>query len=139
MGGTRPPIEIERPPIEILALVCGRKKLVFFWGRSSVFGRKNHLNFRFWQEKAFGFRRRHFFCFFFLEITCIWREKPLKLLISARKSPQISAKTFSFFFWRSPNFHLKIASIQVSNNENLGQVRLRNKLSKNPGYVPVVH
>ena len=32
MGGTRPPIEIERPPIEILALVCGRKKLVFFWG-----------------------------------------------------------------------------------------------------------
>ena len=64
MGGTRPPIEIERPPIEILALVCGRKKLVFFLGRSPVFGRKSHLNFRFRSEKAFGFRRRHFFCFF---------------------------------------------------------------------------
>ena len=65
MGGTRPPIEIEHPPIEILALVCGRKKLLFFFGgRSPVFGRKSHLNFRFRSEKAFGFRRIPFLFFF---------------------------------------------------------------------------
>ena len=40
------------------------------------------------------------------------------------------------FFWRSPNFQWKIASIQFRNNENSGQVRLRNKLLKNPATCP---
>ena len=98
MGGTRPPIEIERPPIEILALVCGRKKLVFFWGGDHLFlaGKATWI-FDFGQKKPSDFGEDIFFVF--LEITCIWLEKPLKFLILARKSPRISAKTFSFFFF----------------------------------------
>ena len=30
---------------------------------------------------------------------CFWPEKPLKVVISARKSFRITAKTFSFFFF----------------------------------------
>ena len=54
---------------------------LFFWS-SSVFGRKNRLNFRFRPANPSQFRWRPFFCFFFfLEIT--------------------------FFFWRSPVFGRK--------------------------------
>ena len=100
---------------------------------------------------------------------CFWSEKPLKFSILARKSLRISSKTFFFygdhlflavktakifdfsqkkpsdfgedlfFFRRSSNFCWKIASIQFRNDGNLGQVRLRNKLPKNPGYVLVLH
>ena len=117
-------------------------------------------------ENAFGFRRRPFF--YFLEITFFWAEKPLEFPISATKCLRISAKTFFFIFSKSPVFGLKnrlnfrfrpqnafgfrrrpfffrnlsgtkIASFHFRNNENLGQVRLRNNLPKNPGYVPVSH
>ena len=48
-----------------------------------------------------------------------WPEKPLKFVISARKSLQILAKTF---FLRSPDFHRNFALIQFRKNENSGQV-----------------
>ena len=35
--------------------------------------------------------------FFFVEITCFWRENPLEIPISAGKSLEISVKTFLFF------------------------------------------
>ena len=135
-------------------------------GIVTVFGGKNRLDFRFRPEKAFGFRRRPFFLrspvfggknrldfrfrpekslrisaktLFFFEITCFWPEKPLKFSISARKSLRISAKTF---FFRDHLIFTEISpqsNLEFRNNENLGEVRLLNKLLKNPGYVPVLH
>ena len=67
-----------------------------------------------------------------------WPEKPLKFAISAKKKLPISAKIV-FLFWRSANLRRKIARIQFRNNKNLSQVRSRNKLPKNPGYVPVLY
>ena len=49
--------------------------------------------------------------FFFFEITKIWLEKPFQF----RCRP---------FFWRSPDFDTKTASIWFKTDENLGQVRL---------------
>ena len=80
------------------------------------------LRFRFRLEKAFGFRRRRFFnFFFFLEITCFWLEKPSKFLILARKSLQISAKTFFFgdhliFTKNSPKSNSGMKKIWVKSN-----------------------
>ena len=37
----------------------------------------------------------------------------------------VHAKSAKTFFWRSPNFDRKNASIYLKTNENLGQVRLR--------------
>ena len=134
---------------------------LFFW-KSPVFGRKKRLNVRFWPEKAFRFRRRPFFFVdhLFLAGKNVWicdfgQKKPsafgedlfsfgdhlflagknFEFAISARKSLQISAKTFFFFnfgknvwicdfgqkkpsdsgedfffycfFWRSPDFGRK--------------------------------
>ena len=96
MGGTRPPIEIERPPIEILALVCGRKKSVFL-GRSPVFSRKSHLNFRFRSEKAFGFWRRHFFLLFWRSPVFGWKNR-LNFWFWPEKALGFRRRPFLFFF-----------------------------------------
>ena len=77
--------------------ILGKKSLrisakTFFW-RSPVFGRKNRLNFQFWPEKAFGFRRKPFF---FFEITCFWLEKSFKFSILQEKAFGFRRRPFFF-------------------------------------------
>ena len=85
----------------------------FFFGDHLFFCRKNRLNFRFWPEKGFGFRRRPYF---FLKITCFWLEKPLKFSILARISLPISAKYFGdhlIFTKKSPKSSSRTMKIWV--------------------------
>ena len=88
-------------------------KTFFFW-RSPVFGRKNCLNFRFrpkkifWKSPVFGWKNRSNFRFwpknpsqfrrkpFFLEITCLWAEKPFEFPISTEIAVSIADKPIEF-------------------------------------------
>ena len=78
--GRCPPIFVFAPP----RCFFGRKKLLFL-------AEKNVKICDFGQKKPLDFGED----LFFLEITCFWSEKTLKLVISARKSLRKSAKTFA--------------------------------------------
>ena len=104
----------------------------FFFGDHLILDRKTlwiSVETFFGQKNILNYGKDLFFCFF-LEITWFWTEKHSEF----RRRP------FFSFFWRSPGFHWRIASIQFQTNENLGQVRMRlNETSKkapplrNPG------
>ena len=59
---------------------------VFFFWRSSDYGRKKRLKFRFRPKNHSQFWWRPFFFFFFLETTWFWAKKTFEFPISAEKT-----------------------------------------------------
>ena len=77
---------------------CPSPTVFFGEEKVAVFGRKKRLNLWFRPEKAFGFRRRpSFFFFFFLRSPDFGRKKRLSLLFRPKKA--FGFQRSPFFFW----------------------------------------